>query len=47
MAKNPEGNPGKGGPQEWGSKGRKEEARLRGLNNKARRNAIKDQKENS
>lgn len=40
--KNREGFTRTGGPIEWGSKARKEEARLRGSNNAARREAIEE-----
>lgn len=42
MSKNPTG--GLTGNMEWGSKARKEEDRLRGRNNAARRQAITEQK---
>jgi len=39
--RNPAG--GLSGGMEWGAKNRKQEARQRGLNNRARREAIRDQ----
>jgi hypothetical protein len=42
MSKNREGFTKSGGPIEWGSKARKEEARLRGSNNQARREAVEE-----